>query len=48
MDVVRWHWIDLYRSEAGNSSRLAMTGRLREVMQRRYAARGNSAYVFPG
>jgi integrase len=27
---------------------LTMTGRLREVMQRRYAARGNSAYVFPG
>jgi integrase len=27
---------------------LTMTGRLREVMQRRYAARGNSAYVFAG
>jgi integrase len=25
-----------------------MTGRLREVMRRRYAVRGNSAYVFPG
>jgi integrase len=48
MDVVDWRWIDLYRSKVGNSSRLTMTGRLREVMQRRYAARGNSAYVFPG
>jgi integrase len=27
---------------------LTMTGRLREVMQQRYAARGNSAYVFRG
>jgi integrase len=27
---------------------LTMTVRLREVMQRRYAARGNSAYAFPG
>jgi integrase len=48
MDVVRWHWIDLYRWKTGNSSRLTMTGRLREVMQRRYAARGNSSYVFRG
>jgi integrase len=48
MHVVGWRWIDLYRWKTGNSSMLTMTGRLREVMQRRYAARGNSAYVFPG
>jgi hypothetical protein len=46
-DVMGWRWIDLYRSKTGNSSMLTMTGRLREVMQRRYTMRGNSAYVFP-
>jgi integrase len=48
MDVMGWRWIDLYRSKTGNSSMLTMTRRLREVMQRRYEKRGNSAYVFPG
>jgi integrase len=43
-----WRWIDFYRSKTGNSSMLTMTGRLREVVQRRYGARGHSAYVFPG
>jgi hypothetical protein len=26
MDVVRWHWINLYPSKTGNSSMLTMTG----------------------
>ncbi|HEX4184572.1 MAG TPA: hypothetical protein VHY78_01790 [Stellaceae bacterium] len=45
MDVVGWWWIDLYRWKTRNSSMLTMTGRLREVMPRRYAARGNSILV---
>jgi integrase len=36
------------RNKTDNSSRLTMTGRLREVVQRRYTARGNSANVFLG
>jgi integrase len=48
IDILGWRGIDLYRSKTSNSSMLTMTERLREVLQRRYAARGNSAYVFPG
>jgi integrase len=48
IDVVGWRRIELYRWKTGNSSMLTMTGRLREVMLRRYAERGNSAHVFPG
>lgn len=48
IDTVTWRWIDIYRTKTDNAGLLSMTDRLREALQRRYSARGNSAYVFPG
>ncbi|HEX3882409.1 MAG TPA: site-specific integrase [Stellaceae bacterium] len=48
IDTEAWRWADIYRTKTKNSSLLPLSSRLKEVLQRRYAARGDSAYVFPG
>lgn len=47
IDTVTWTWVDIYRWKVENSGRLRMTARLREVLQRRWAERRNSAFIFP-
>ena len=48
VDTAEWKTINVYRSKVGNEGTLAMTARLREVLQRRREMRLNSPYVFPG
>ncbi len=48
IDTIDWHWLHIYRTKVDNESRLAMTNRIRQVLQRRFEERGNSYYVFPG
>jgi len=48
IDRVERRWVDIYRTKTSNSTVMAMPVRLREVLQRRHASRGNSSYVFPG
>ncbi|MEW6090943.1 MAG: site-specific integrase [Pseudomonadota bacterium] len=48
IDTIHWEWIDLYRSKNDTETRLTMTDRLREVLQRRrLGPGGNGAYIFP-
>jgi integrase len=39
--------INVYRSKVGNEGSLALTGRLREVLERRQKATGDRRYIFP-
>lgn len=48
VDTVRWHWLHIYREKVSNEGRLGTTMRVREVLQRRWAQRNGSAFVFPG
>ena len=46
IDTITWSSINIYRNKVGNEGHLTMTNRLREILQRRFAASGNSYYVF--
>jgi integrase len=46
VDTVEWLSINIYRSKVGNEGVLCITTRLRAVLKRRYAARGNQPYIF--
>jgi integrase len=48
IDTRDWRRVNIYRDKVGNEGLLTMTARLREVLKRRWAARPNSPYVFPG
>lgn len=48
VDTIDWQWVHIYRPKVDNESRLSLTRRMREVLQRRYESRSGSAYVFPG
>jgi integrase len=47
VDTRDFEWVNIYRSKVDNESRLTTTLRLREVLRRRWAQRGNHQYVFP-
>ncbi len=47
VDVTNWKTVNLYREKVGNEGALAITNRLRLILERRYALYGNSPYVFP-
>jgi integrase len=48
VDAIGWQWLHIYRDKVDNEARLAMTERVRAVLQRRFKERGNRFYVFPG
>lgn len=48
VDAVDWQWLHIFRWKVGNEGKLAITNRMREVLQRRFKDRRNSHYVFPG
>lgn len=48
VDVQDFSWVHIYRSKVQNEGVLSTTARMREVLRRRWAGRGDSAYVFPG
>jgi integrase len=48
VDTIGWVWLNIYRSKVDNEGGLAITNRMREVLQRRWKERGNRFYVFPG
>lgn len=52
VDTVHWKFIRIYRTKVARTSNaegmLAITGRMREILQRRHAERGNNYYVFSG
>lgn len=47
IDTINWKTINLYREKVGNEGTLAITDRLRPILQARYARFGNYPYVFP-
>jgi integrase len=47
VDVINWKTVNLYREKVGNEGAIAITDRLRPILQARYARNGNSPYVFP-
>jgi len=48
IDVINWKTVNIYRDKVGNEGTIAMTTRLREILQRRYERNGNTPYVFSG
>jgi integrase len=55
VDTINWAWINILRTKLmGKGSllslqgQLSVTNRMREVLQRRYADRGNRHYIFAG
>lgn len=48
VDTIGWRWLNIFRSKVNNEGQLAITNRMREVLQRRWKARGNHHYIFPG
>jgi integrase len=48
VDTVGWTWINILRTKVQNQGQLAVTNRMREVLQRRHAVRGNHHYIFSG
>jgi integrase len=48
VDTVAWAWINVLRTKVMNQGQLAITNRMREVLQRRHATRGNHHYIFSG
>lgn len=47
VDYTNWKWINLYRSKVHNESKLSLTSRCQEILQRRWSTGGNYEYVFP-
>ena len=48
IDTISWEWLHIYRTKVDNEASLAMTGRVRSILQRRFRERKNSYDVFPG
>lgn len=48
VDTIDWRFIHIHRWKVDNQGQLAITNRMREVLQRRRKARANSLFVFPG
>lgn len=48
VDTVDWKWLHIFRTKVDNEGTLAITKRVRSVLERRYADRGNRYYVFQG
>jgi hypothetical protein len=48
VDTLNWVWVGIYRSKVDNTGTLAMTPRLRAMLQRRWAERRNTPFIFAG
>lgn len=52
VDTAKWEWVNVLRHKIDESERaigrLAMTDRVREMLQRRWSERRNSPYIFEG
>jgi integrase len=48
VDVVNWKWVHIFRWKVDNEAPLAITDRMRPVLQRRFENKTNRHYVFPG
>lgn len=48
VDTKTFATVNLFRSKVNNEALLSTTSRMRGVLRRRYEARNNSRYVFPG
>lgn len=48
VDTRDFAWVHIFREKVQNEGRLSTTTRMQTVLRRRFADRGNSAYVFAG
>mgnify|MGYP005988947375 FL=1 len=46
VDYVNWKWLSVYRSKVKNESKLLLTDRAREILERRWSRNGNCEYIF--